>query len=199
MKAPHCGIRPGGFSLVEVMIALLVISVGLLGIAKMQALAMSNTSGAKMRSLAAHEAASLAAAMHADRAYWSKIVATTAAPFLVTTSNSNIVAPTTDGNLMAAAPCTKPAPAACSTVQMAAYDLKDWVAGYAQTGTAGLSAQLPNPQSTITCYSPAANTPVGCSIQITWNENFVTTNTAKANAAAVAAVQRTTYTLYVEP
>ena len=39
---------------------LLVISIGLLGIAKMQALALSSTGTAKMRSLAAIEAASLA-------------------------------------------------------------------------------------------------------------------------------------------
>jgi type IV pilus assembly protein PilV len=63
--------QSGGFSLVEVMVALIVMSIGLLGIAKMQAAALSNTAIARTRSLAAIEAASLAASMHANRGYWS--------------------------------------------------------------------------------------------------------------------------------
>ncbi len=60
-----------GFSLVEVMVALVVLSIGLLGIAKMQALSLSSTTIASMRSLAALEASSLAAAMHENRGYWA--------------------------------------------------------------------------------------------------------------------------------
>ena len=57
-----------GFSLVEVMVAVVVICVGLLGIAKMQAMALSNTTMSRQRSLAAIEAASIASAMHSNRA-----------------------------------------------------------------------------------------------------------------------------------
>ena len=76
MKSPndtarHGCLRDAGFSLVEVMVALIVMSVGLLGIAKMQALALTSTTSARMRSLVALEAASLASTMRADRAYWS--------------------------------------------------------------------------------------------------------------------------------
>ena len=195
MKLRHSSVRPGGFSLVEVMVGLVVISVGLLGIAKMQALAMSSTGSAKMRSLAALEAASLASALHADRAYWSAItLATPGNPFVVNTSNSSIVN-ATDNTLKTTQTCTTAAPAACTTAQMAAYDLQDWLAGTPNV-TAGLSAQLPNPQSTISCYQLAATSPVGCSIKISWNENLVSMNTASAN---VAAVEATSYTLYVQP
>ena len=47
----YLGIRTctAGFSLVEVMVALVVICVGLLGIAKMQALALSNTTTSRLR------------------------------------------------------------------------------------------------------------------------------------------------------
>jgi len=45
--------EPFGFSLVEVMVAIVVICVGLLGVAKLQALALSNTTTARLRSLAA--------------------------------------------------------------------------------------------------------------------------------------------------
>ena len=79
MKSRSSRRAAGGFSLVEVMVALLVVSIGLLGIAKMQALALSSTGSAKMRSLASIEAASLASTLHADRAYWSSLpVAVTA-------------------------------------------------------------------------------------------------------------------------
>ncbi len=52
--------RTQGFSLIEVMVALIIIAVGMLGIAKMQALALSNTESSGVRSLVAIEAASLA-------------------------------------------------------------------------------------------------------------------------------------------
>src|SRR6201987_2468405 len=72
----HMRLRPGradsrGFSLVEVLVAVVVICTGLLGIAKLQALSLSNTSTARLRSLAALEAASLASAMHSNRQYWA--------------------------------------------------------------------------------------------------------------------------------
>jgi len=75
-----CAARPAyqrarGFSLMEVMVALVVSTVGLLGLAKMEALALSSTSVAGSRSLAAIEASSLAAAMHANPGYWAAGVA----------------------------------------------------------------------------------------------------------------------------
>src|SRR5262249_49090206 len=63
--------RSAAFTLVEVMVALIVLSIGLLGIASMQAMALSSTTNARMRSLAAIEAASLASVMHTNRAYWA--------------------------------------------------------------------------------------------------------------------------------
>ena len=194
MTLPHSKVRPGGFSLVEVMVGLVVISVGLLGIAKMQALAMSNTGGARMRSLAALEAASLAATLHADRAYWAFIIPPAGAPFVVTANNSTITS-SSDTALQAATTCTTPAPAACTPVQMAAADLQDWLAGTPKV-TAGLVSQLPNPQSTITCFQTTTASPIGCNISITWNENLVSMNTASAN---VAGVEATSYIVYVQP
>jgi type IV pilus assembly protein PilV len=67
--------RERGFSLMEVMVALVVSTVGLLGLAKMEALGLSSTSVAGSRSLAAIEASSLAAAMHANPGYWAAGIA----------------------------------------------------------------------------------------------------------------------------
>ena len=64
MRGERAGTGVRGFSLVEVMVAVIVICVGLLGIAKMQALALSNTTTSRLRALAAIEAAGLASAMN---------------------------------------------------------------------------------------------------------------------------------------
>ena len=91
-----------GFSLIEVLVALVVVSVGLLGIAKMQAIAYSSTGVASKRSLAAIEAASLASSMHANRAYWS---VSGVAP-LTTTITGAAVTGSSDAALTAFADCT---------------------------------------------------------------------------------------------
>lgn len=55
-----------GFTLLEVMVALVVLSIGLLGVLKLESVAYSSTNVASKRSIAALEAASLAAAMHVN-------------------------------------------------------------------------------------------------------------------------------------
>src|ERR1700759_974300 len=109
-----------GFSLIEVLVALIIISVGLLGVARMQALSLSNTNAARLRSLAAIEAASLASAMHADRAYWSANYPTiTVAGTAITSS---------DGGLTTAVNCNSGGGTApCNATQLAAADLNEWV------------------------------------------------------------------------
>src|SRR5215471_3607666 len=71
MRTLRARARADGFSLVEVMVAVVIICVGLLGIAKMQALALSSTTTSRLRALAAIQAAGLASAMHSNREYWA--------------------------------------------------------------------------------------------------------------------------------
>jgi type IV pilus assembly protein PilV len=179
----------GGFNLVEVMVALVVISVGLLGIAKMQALALASTGTARMRSLAALEAASLATTIRADRVYWSALTQVAANPFAVSFQNGVITA-STDATLQAAHACNSAA-APCTSTQIVAYDLQDWA-------VALNNPQLPNSQAVLTCALGAAPAPVSCTIVITWTENRVGVN-AQSTGAGVPAPPATTFTLYVEP
>ena len=196
------GARMRGFSLVEVMVAIVVICVGLLGIAKLQALSLSNTTAARMRSLAALQAASLASAMHSNRQYWVDTPPTS----IVVTSNAAPTPPTivsSDAAMGAAATADLGATfpglpqncvgnsasgAVCPALNLAAFDLAWWITS--------LNALLPNPGATINCSNVA---PAACTIQITWTENAVAVNAQQTNAPGVQQFQTPTYTLYVEP
>lgn len=198
-----------GFSLVEVLIALIVISVGLLGIAKLEALMLSSTGTSRLRSLVALQAASLAASMHANRNYWD--------------GSSSYWNPTTDGNIALTATesagstaftggpsalqaaigspptCQESTPgtsvAACTAQDMAAYDLSQW--GGASTGIASV---LKNSTTSIGCApNAAANNVVTCTITIQWNENTIAANTQETTAGAPTSFQTQTYTLVIEP
>jgi len=175
--------RGTGFSLLEVMVALIVMSVGLLGVAKMQALALASTTTARMRSLAALQAASFASTMRADRAYWSTI---TANPNVVI--DAAAITSTADDNLKATTPaCDDPA-TMCTTSRIAAKDLQEWATD--------MSRQIPNENARINCAKATATTPATCTIDISWTENQVASN---AQQAAAAGPVTTSYRLYVNP
>ena len=189
-----------GFTLLEVMVALVITSIGLLGIAKMQTVAYASTNSASLRSLVALQAAGLASSMHANRSYWANGLA---APITITvnTSNSTLIF-ISDTTLNTAASCLNPTgatPAAyCSNTQMAAFDLQT----YAQALNSASMLLYLNPVTTITC--PTGFNPVSCTIQVTWNEHSVSIN----NQGVAGTVQTTgttpgtfapSYTLYVDP
>ena len=177
-----------GFSLLEVMVALVVISVGLLGILKLEAAAVASTTVAAKRSLAAIEAASLAASMHANRGYWTSFDASNAVINFNTTVITTTGAPNLLASIAAAPNCATPA-IPCSVTDMAAYDLIDWA-------TNGMRPLLRNFTAQIAC---SIVTPVTCNINISWTESAVATNAQEAAAAQTAAFQKPSYTLYVEP
>jgi type IV pilus assembly protein PilV len=178
-----------GFSLVEIMVALIVLSVGLLGIARMQTLALSSTSVASQRSMAAIEAESLAGAMHANRGYWSNSDPS-AATILVSGSAVSVSAgaPSLSAALSAATDCSA---GSCTPEKMAAYDLTRW--------GADLKGVLPGNYTKVQC---GKITPVTCVITITWAESAMGVNQKQAavQAGAVnAVVQNSVYILYVQP
>jgi type IV pilus assembly protein PilV len=180
-----------GFSLIEVMIALIIVSIGLLGIAKLQAVALSSTGTAGKRGLAAIDAAGIASAMHADRAYWSLA----GAPPTTTISGSTI-AGSSDAALVSGIDCSVVANQPCTPVHMAAYDLT--------TVAVSLQTVLPGYLGTITCTPstgtpPAGTTPTTCTITLTWVENAVAANAQGVQGAVPAAFQTPTYVMYVEP
>jgi type IV pilus assembly protein PilV len=175
--------RERGFTLLEVMVALFVLVIGLLGVLKLETVAYASTNVAAKRSIAALEAASLAASMHVNRGYW-----TTPDPSGATIAiNGNVAsvptnAPLLAGVIGAAQVCTSTV-TPCLPLNMAAYDLQQWAIA--------LNKLLPNVTGTVNCGTAP---PVSCMINIQWIENAVATNTAETGALAGPS-----YTLYVEP
>lgn len=165
-----------GFTLLEVMVSVLVVAVGLLGLAKMQALAVSSSQVSGSRAMVALQAGSLAATMHGAKDFWG---AAGAAPASFTITGTTI----SDSKLATAADCVK---AKCATAaSLAAYDVQTWAAL--------MTAQFASHKTTVAC----AGTPVSCTISIDWTEKTVTSVNQLANAADATKTQ--TYVLYVEP
>ena len=190
MNARFKARRARGFTLIEVLVAVIVIAVGLLGIAKIQAAALSSTGVAAMRSLAALEASSLAASMHADRAYWGQ-GGIAVAPNAITVTNTGAAFVISDATLAAGGSCEfGGADVPCTPAKLAAYDLNKWAVA--------VGSVLPSPVSTITC-SNAVNAPVDCTIQLSWGENAAAINAQGAGAAQGAAFNSPIYVLDIEP
>jgi len=174
-----------GFTLIEVLVALIITAIGLLGIAKIQALAYANTGTASVRSLVAIQAAGLASAMHANRPYWSG-----SAPASFTITGTVISDATLAGTGTGATDCMLGgALAPCTPASMAAFDLHTWATA--------LNAQLGNSSPITTIACPTAFNPINCTISVTWTEKSIALN-AEA-AATTTTTFAPTYILYVQP
>jgi type IV pilus assembly protein PilV len=205
-----------GFTLIEVLAAMLIIAVGMLGIAKMQAMSYASTGTASYRSLAAIEAASLAAAMRANRNYWTGapgtgLSSTGVTTFTVTNGRPLPTATSSDGNVTitptAITPTLTVPPGCAGTVGLSAYA----IAGCDLSAWAGaINKVLPVVNATVTCAPPAAvatvTQPIGCTIVLSWTENQTGINSQSQQGGQVAvpsvngaATTQTNYTLYVEP
>ncbi|WP_426271107.1 type IV pilus modification protein PilV [Dyella kyungheensis] len=140
-----------GFSLLEVLIAVVVISLGALGIAAMQATAISSTHSSEQESLIALEARSVSDAMIANPGYWANGLAPASLAVASSTSlsDSTLQSYTTD--------CSA---TVCDAPHLAAYDIKRWAAD--------LAGQVPGAQGTIACVAGA---PVICTVQIAYKPN----------------------------
>jgi type IV pilus assembly protein PilV len=181
----HRGFRHRGFSLIEVLVALIIIGVGMLGIAKIQALSYASTGTAAQRSIAAILASSMSSAMRANRAYWSVQAAT--AQQTITITNGALAPAPTDAALTSTASCLG---TSCIPQALAAYDLHQWATALTAIGA------LPNSTATINCYPPAAtNYPVSCTILVQWSERNIGLNAQSQGTTMLGP----DYTLYVEP
>lgn len=205
-----------GFSMVEVLVALIIIAVGLLGIAKMQALLLANTGLSRVRALIALETSSLAASMHANLDYWANASSWGNAPggLTVNIDPTNGTSPVTATNSALQSAITAAlgsqggspsisgsgAPASCETgggavpcspTNMAAYQLTQW--------EQAMSNVVGNAQTTVQCNTVV--TVVTCTITVNWKENTVNANSQEVQAEQSTgnAFLNQTYQLVVNP
>jgi type IV pilus assembly protein PilV len=190
MKAPSPRPLPkppqAGFTLVEVLIALLISSIGLLGLAGMQALALASTQVASVRSLVALQASSLASAMHSNQRYWT--VGTGTSSF----SMKGINITDNKNELNVIRPCDIPTYSGsgqCTPTQLAASDVQAWANN--------MNDLLPAYTANATCSTNPLE-PYSCQLNITWTERYVSMGrTAQTNSAATGGLRQ--YTLYIQP
>ena len=171
-----------GFTLIEVLVTMIVMAAGLLGLAKMQALAISATKTSGSRGLISLQASGLADLMHADRAYWASGVA----PARFTAFGTTVIDPThvLDAALVGAA-CTL----FCTPAQLAANDVQAWMLD--------MNNQFPSYTAKVDCTNGVGQ-PVSCQIYITWQEKTVAINKTTATGSSK---QNSTesFSVYVQP
>jgi type IV pilus assembly protein PilV len=180
-----------GFTLAELLITLLVVSVGMLGLAKLEAAAVSESQVSRVRSLMSFQAESLASLMRANRAYWADTTATTFPSFTISSTGS--VGPST---VSGATKTCMGLTVHCSTAELAYADLNAWAANY--------TTQFPGATASISCFSPGAgacttgsNVPLGYDIQLGWNEKSVAVN--RSGTAGTGTTSGVNMILHVQP
>ncbi|ALF90749.1 hypothetical protein RSUY_44460 (plasmid) [Ralstonia solanacearum] len=172
--------RQAGFSILETLVTLIVVGVGLLGLAKIQAASVSSTQNSRVRSLIALQTESLAAAMHANKGFWAAGLA----PSTFTVSGTTVT--DASGTLSATVSgCSS----ACTPSQLAAYDVQAWASA--------MNAKFPSYSTTVTC-STTVGVPVSCNVTVSWSEKYVAINSMTA-ASGVTSSATQSFTLYVQP
>ena len=134
--------KQNGFTLLEVLIALLVLSIGLLGLAALQTVGLRSSTMANQRTLAAQRAYDMSELMRANPVGVDAQLYVQAASNTVPTSFTNC------------------ATSACTTTQLAAYDLGIWL---------GDVVSLTGGHGRVT--RDASTTPVTHTITVFWDEN----------------------------
>ncbi|MET3105397.1 type IV pilus assembly protein PilV [Oxalobacteraceae bacterium GrIS 2.11] len=182
---PH-QIKPqSGVSLIEVLISLLVIAVGVLGMAKMQALAVSSTQTSGARALIALQANSLAALMHSDKGFWQ-----------VKTGTPNCAAASctlsgTSTTIFGTVPTACSFTSLCLPGPMVAYDINNWMNS--------INSFIPTYSANINCSGGGTASPVNCAISISWFEKQQGGSVTTATVAQTTPSVKQTYFLYVQP
>ena len=167
--------KQSGFTLVEVLVSVVVIAIGLLGIASLQASAIKSTSTANMRSVAAINVQTLVAKMRANNSFWRYEIADDESNTIVVSSSTSGSgseyeargASLTGHTLATCAAVTGTDPVPCSVIDQARYDLESWMEH--------VSAVLVNPKADISINSNGPGDRI--LIDLSWDEKTMGSTT----------------------
>lgn len=154
-----------GFSLIEVLVAFLVVSIGLVGLAGMQLVGLKGNQQSFTKNQAAHHTQALLERMRANPA-----AAINGDYNKTMTAASCASAPGTN--------CNAPS-SICNATQVAAYDVYQTFCGLSNTVPGGIMADLSQSQLSISCPVDCRS---GVSIELNWTEQVL----GREDASAVA-------------
>ena len=193
-KRTHLRLQ-AGFTLVELLVTMLIVTVGLLGLAKMQAAAVANTALSRTRALMTYQAESLAGMMRANQDFWVTSGAHTTWPGF---SLNSAGAVTVAGMPSAAKSCINAVPV-CSADQLARDDIYTWASQF-NDGTASSSFQ--GAQASIVCVSATGGscatnptTPHSYDLTLKWDQKVVAVNRSTVNSTP----QSLTMVMHIQP
>lgn len=181
-----------GFSLIEILVSMALLSISLLAFLAAEAISVNNTTIARFHSLAASMSTSMASAMRANPAFWETYSPSLLAPTSLTITASagqTTFSKTTLSDSTLNGYTTNCSAASCSATAIAAYDIK----------TFGMSVAnlLPNGTAKIACGFQSNLSPVNCVITIFWSEKesalYKNTSVTKNSASAKS------YSMVVQP
>jgi type IV pilus assembly protein PilV len=171
-----------GFTLVELLVTVLIVSVGMLGLIKLEAAGVSESQVSRVRSLLTFQAESLAGMMRADRGYWASTTVAGPTYSFDGTAFTPSLGTTLD--------CTA---AYCSPTDMAKFDLNAWATNFA--------AAFPAATASISCVTPTAaacavgsTVPTTYDIKLTWAEK-----TIAVNRSSTGTTGQVSLVLHVQP
>lgn len=180
-----------GFNLIEVMIAVVVLSLGLLGVAGLQLSSVRNTQGSFQRSLAAVYMNDMA-----ERIYANTPGVLTYGTF--DSNGNNCAAP---AQICARESTTGAVPATCTAAQMATYDLFAVTCGMPNGAgrSGGVLNTLTNGRLRTACTNPlggACNATSPITITVSWADRG---SSGSTNADAQSTTNAQTISLVIQP
>jgi type IV pilus assembly protein PilV len=177
-----------GFTLIEVLVTLAIISIGMLGLAKLQAAAQAETAVARVRSLMNFQAESLASAMRSNPTYW-QTQAGSSYPQVSITTSSGSYGYSISGTFSQAASGACVGNVTCTPQQLAQDDVNTWAYAFAHA--------FPNNSSATISCAGTTTTPETCDITLTASEHYLAVSTT--TMASAAQTGTSTITLHVQP
>ncbi len=147
-----------GFSMIEILVTIVIISIALLGSAGLQAYSLKTNQGGQFRNQAAFLVADIVERMEANKKYAADIASLTAYG-----DSTSMTTSTTD--------CSS---TNCTSAQLAAYDMTQW--------QLAIASAVPSGTGTV---SGVAGNPATYSISVNWVDRKTNTTYTAASAAAV--------------
>ena len=158
MLSKHTNKVQSGFSLIEILISLVVLSIGLLGLGGLQLTSLQSTNNAHFRTTASLFATELADRMRLNPSAVANALYEGEVTRIICSSEANVKS--CDGDDL------------CSSSEAAAYDLNITACGrtLGSERSGGVFYQLPSPALSIDCGTATCTSGIEHTITIGWNE-----------------------------